>query len=673
MVNMLGETMYKEIFLKDIKAKGWAREFLKNQANNYTYDIGDVAEPFSGNYWGNTNPKKACENDNIFVGGIPLKDLEWVPFEQTGYWVDAMVRVGHLIDDERILNRARSKIYPVLDTQDSDGFLGPWFLKNDTTWAHSIYFRSWMAEYSATMDKRLIDALSKHYKRKPLKEIYKEYTSSRLVAVRNVADIEGALWLFGITGDMDFLTMAEESYEAFNEHFSSDKGWPSNAWTREVIVKGMLKPYKVQHTHGVTYSEICKLSAILYMYTNKEVYKNAAVNAFDKVYRDQMLVDGCYSSTEYLNGNENTHACHETCDISDFTWALGYLYMITGDSKYGDWIEDAIFNAGFACVDDDFCANQYFSSPNQVVCDDTSNHAYFYKGADWNSYSPKNLLACCAGNVHRFMPNYVIRSWYKGDDGSISVLTYVPSSVRFDIDDKELHIDEITKYPFENKISFVFNSQTRVNLKIKFRIPKWAISATLKINGKVFNVENSAGFFNVHHDLGCGDIIEIVFEDKIEFIENAKGISVKKGPLLYALPVLEEKVIHGLKEKGNLKYPHYSLYPKSKWNYGLDISKLNEVKFIPAEFTGEKMWTRDNNGCKIIVPVKEVKNWKLIHYNDGLARFSARGQVEKIGHSFTVMGSVSDNIKQKDIGESTCVELVPYATTTLRVAIFPKL
>jgi hypothetical protein len=74
------------------------------------------------------------------------------------------------------------------------------------------------------------------------------------------------------------------------------------------------------------------------------------------------------------------------------TWALGYLYMITGDKKYGDWIENAVFNAGLASVDDDFKGNQYFSCPNQAIANDCSNHARFSAERIGSPIPPRHSL-----------------------------------------------------------------------------------------------------------------------------------------------------------------------------------------------------------------------------------------------------------------------------------------
>ena len=302
------------------------------------------------------------------------------------------------------------------------------------------------------------------------------------MTVRDIADIEIALWIYEKTGDRRFLEMSEKSYERFNKLYSNDRGCALHAKMLPLTVKGMLEENNARNNHGVTYCEICKLAAVLYKHTGKENYKRAAINAFDKVYKENILIDGVISSSEYLNGNDDSLASHETCDVSDFTWALGYLYMITGDNKYGDWVENAVFNGGFGAVSDDFKSNQYLSCPNQVLCDDHSNHNKFYKGTYWMSYAPADSMACCTGNVNRFFPNFICRSWMQNGD-ELAPFVYAPAEVKFNIDGNWVTINEETLYPFKNSIKMTVSPEKETELCLRLRIPSWAVKSSLKING----------------------------------------------------------------------------------------------------------------------------------------------------------------------------------------------
>ena len=659
--------MYKELNFSQVKATGWSKRFLENQAAGLTGEIGNVGKPFSLDTWG--AKKKSGEHDEQFLGGMETRDERWVPYEQNGYWIDGMIRAGHLIDDEKLIRLAGSKIYPEIEMADEDGYIGPSFLKNKLTWAHAVYFRALMAEYTATKDERIIEALKKHFLRRPIKEVHTTYKDVRILTVRNIAEIETTLWLYGQTGDKRFLTMSEESYEEFNRIFSDDTNAPPNSHMRDVTLPGMLQNRKVNRNHGVTYCEVCKLAAILHLYTGKEVYKEAAVKAFDKVYRDQMLIDGVFSSTEYLNGNEDSWAMHETCDISDFTWALGYLFMITGDRKYGDWVEDAIFNAGLGAVDDDFKGEQYFSCPNQVIANDNCNHAKFFRGREWMSYAPKELLACCAGNVHRFMPNFVHRSWMQ--EGEIlAVFTYTPCEINVKIGENPVRVEEVTEYPFENTVRLKIHTQRPISFTLALREPSWATATQMSLNGNKINSTFTDGICKLTRVYCDGDEIVLSFTDEIKLIENAKGISVKKGPLLYALPVEEEVVIEGLRELGNPDFPRYSLYPKSQWNYGLCVDKADEFSYINGD-KGEEPWRASQNGMKITVAVRELPDWKIRHHKKVKRRPGARTKCQWEEREAIFMPQVRPITEKTKIGEERQVTLIPYGMTRLRLAIFP--
>ena len=662
----------RETDLSNVKASGWIKRYLDTQAKGLTGNMDKIGGPFVDQYWGNYAAKNMENEADVFLGGMKAEKVSWVPFEQTAYWIDGMIRCGYLSENKELTEKAKKIIYDAIETADQDGYIGPVFLKDDTVWAHAVFFRAMMAEYTASHNEEVLEALKKHFLRAPLSDVYDKYTGGATIGMRNVADIEIALWIYGETGEARFLHMAEESYERFNEKYYDDKDAPLDCKSKDVTVKGMLGRRKVDKNHGVTYNEICKLAAIMYQYTGKEIYKKAAVNAFDKLYRDQMLIDGVHSSSEYLNGNEDSLASHETCDVSDFSWAVGYLYMITGDSKYGDWIEDAIFNAGLGSVDDDFKGQQYFSCPNQVICDDVSNHNKFYRGADWMSYAPKEFLCCCAGNVHRFMPNYIARAWMLGENGHIYATLYGPNIFTFKVNGHEVKVKEETVYPFEHQVRFVIETSESVEFSLHLRCPEWAKSSAILVNGQEIKCKKENGFYQVKRTFTAGDVVEIQFKTKVKLIGNAKGISVKYGPLLYALPIKEKEVVEGLRELNNPDFPHYSVYPESKWNYGFDMRRIQDIEIVDEQ-CGEEPWRTGCGGTQITIPVREVKNWKLRNEVKGRRRRSPRGYLKyEIGHKCVFTPVVRAEIKEQYKGEPEYMKLVPYCTTRLRIAIFPK-
>lgn len=660
--------MYKELNFSQIKASGWAKEYLDTQAAGLTGKLGFIGHPFTLPSWDATREQAQSDLEH-FIGGLNSKNDAWVPFEQTGYWIDGAIRAGHLADNEALLTLGKRKIYPAIENAQEDGFIGPKYLDGGLTWPHAVYFRALMAEYTATGNAAILDAMKKHFLRRDITDAY-GVDDMRIVTVRQSAEIESVLWIYGQTGDVRFLEMAERSYEVFNRIFSDDTGAEPHCKMYDVTLPGMLGDQKALNNHGVTYCEICKLAAILHLYTGKEVYKTAAVNAFDKAVRDNMIVDGVISSTEYLNGNSDSWAMHETCVVSDMTWALGYLYMITGDSKYGDWIENAVFNAGLGSVDDDFKSNQYFSCPNQVVANNNCNHARFYRGYEWMSFSPRELGGCCVGNVNRFFPNFVYHSWMRRGN-TFSAVTYCPSTVTAEVEGQAVTIRELTQYPFENTIRFRVESGNPVLFGLRLRKPHWAVTASLAVNGEAVAADFIDGSFVLERTFRNGDEVTLAFTDEIVFTENAGGVSVRKGALLYALPAREKMVMEGLRETGNTEFPCYSLYADSKWNYA--IRPNCEAVFSCEAAPGSQPWRIQQNCLRITLKGRELPNWKIRKFKRIQCRLLPRDPCRWMDREAVFTPKVLPITADTPLGNEAELTLVPYCTTRLRIAIFPKL
>ena len=107
------------------------------------------------------------------------------------------------------------------------------------------------------------------------------------------------------------------------------------------------------------------------------------------------MPDGCFVSSEHLNTTA-FNSLHETCDITDWSWAFGYMLMASGDVHWADRIEQMTFNALPGVLTKDFKQVQYFSSANQVLCSDTACTTFAITRM---SYRAAHETECCAGNV----------------------------------------------------------------------------------------------------------------------------------------------------------------------------------------------------------------------------------------------------------------------------------
>ena len=245
-----------------------------------------------------------------------------------------------------MIAKAEEGIRYTLANASSTGVLGNKAI--ESMWPMCVYFRVLQAYYERTGDPAIPAALERHYM---------NFTQEQVEKWRNIVSIEGMLWTYDKTGNAKLLDICERAY---NGGKFGDLT-PAVAAGDERFVM-----------HGVTCMEELKLPMLLYAYTGKRYYLDLALNAERKLTRDHMLPDGVPASAEALVGNGNVINSHETCDISDYTWTLEQFLLTTGEVRWADKIEKAVFNAGLGAVTKDFRSLQYFSSVHQVIATNSS-------------------------------------------------------------------------------------------------------------------------------------------------------------------------------------------------------------------------------------------------------------------------------------------------------------
>lgn len=657
-------SVFAEIPINAIKPKGWLKQYLINQQNGLTSFLNNVYP---------------C---NVGAWSKPVLDSLRKPnpamwrFEQTAYLTDGQLSCGYLLNDSSLINKAMERINYTLDHPDTGGYLGNPIIKNQR-WAHSVFFRAVKNYYMVSKDPKVLTALTNHY----LKECY-PHTSD----IRESINIEDIMWLYNELRDTTLLNYAEKIYkDADEKKFKYEK--------HELVETSSADFLKdvPSVTHGVTYFERAKLGAILYVATGKKEYLEPSVAAFKKADKYHMMVDGVPCTSESLRAPVPSEL-HETCVIGDYSWAIGYVLMATGEASYADKIERAMFNAAPGAVTSDFKAVQYFSGPNQTVVTNSSCHSVFFGGGTYMQYMPAPHTECCPANVNRFMPNFVSRLWMQDHKGGIVASMYGSSQLNYvaGAEGDSVTIDENTNYPFDEKIEFVINTHNKASVAFPFtlRIPGWCKSPSIKINGVEISENHTSGkYVTLDKSFKNGDKITAEFPQEIKLTHWARnGVAVERGPLLYALKIQQDFQIDPTEKSSNKNFPAYNIYPISDWNYALNIDplQLTELEVVKKPFNNNP-WSNETAPIEIKVPARKVKGWELIRTNkfdteiwaDGI---NALGQHEWTHYDkYTVKGDMiltpkipeGKYLSKKLALENEMITLVPYGCTKLRLTIFP--
>jgi len=547
-----------------VKPQGWLLEFLQRQRDGMSGHFKALGYPFDTCMW--TGQIEKIHLNELFYPNEP-QDKEyqtWWPYEQCAYLLDALVRLGLLLDDDELLTVFRKNLEYVLTTADEKGHLAAMAAVDHSEWPMTVFFRAVMAWQGSFPDTSLIDAFHRHYQSLSVADLAEYF--------RNITNLEGLLAVAAWTDDAALVEKAEEAYQRFNTVLAAKH---LTDYYDEIGMTKLNSGQKIV-THGVTGCEEIKLPVLLYIATGKTEYLDAAVTGMEKLLHDHLLPSGVPSSEEYFAGTGATRA-YESCVIADFTWSLGYFLLATGEGCWGDRIEQAVFNALPGSITKDFTALQYLSSGNQVIMDGFAHKGAFLHGiTSWRQYRANHFPQCCPANLQRTMPNYLARMWLQTADGAPVAAMFGPSVASFNYRNQKIRITERTEYPFEEVVRWKFELEHDAVFPFTFRVPEWCAKAVLRLNGQAVALSLPSGkFATLERNYSSGDELELVLPMRPEMQADRHGnLTMVRGPLVFSYPVPSEVV----REREDNRFSPLRVYPKAPWDFALaENSRIIEV------------------------------------------------------------------------------------------------
>jgi uncharacterized protein len=625
---------FSELPVGSVQPRGWLQKWLERQAQGLTGHPENLSYPY----------------DTCMYAGIipppPLKDKwwkEWWPYEQSAYFVDATTRLSWLIHDPAISARRDANLNYILDHSSGTNLGG-----SHACWPNAVVGRALMAQFSATGDPRVAATMAGWL-----------LTSAGEIGQggRGGVNFEEAFYLYGLTGDPRLLGLCRTVYD----NYLND----TNSFCTAAKIQGQGQ----FHEHGVTAAEELKCLPLMYAYTGDAEALRLARRAYQKVLDHDLMADGGIVSSEHLEPAA-FYSVHESCDITDWSWSLGYLFMATGEADLADLIERTTFNALPGAVTKDFKQLQYFSAANQMVIAATNSHTPRWPTR--MTYRAAHDTECCAGNINRAMPNYVIRMWMRPLDGGLAAVYYGPSEVTTAVGGQKITITEETDYPFREDISFRIKTAGPVKFNFQFRIPGWCSNATVRVNGKVLEETPKAGTFAaLDREFHDGDTValKLPMPVRVENWFHDQSVCLTRGPLVYSLKIAEERVEHtndpadirpfllGREIRG---FPEVEFLPGSDWRYGFDTALKNDLSKIKVVESGmtDNPFLAGQTPVQLEVPLRGLPGWSPEPENK-----TAPAPVEPPG-----LPTAGQQLAEDPPATKT---FVPYGATYLRLTTLP--
>ncbi len=628
---------YTPLPLGAIKPRGLMLEMLDRQRQGLTGNLDSIYS-------------LVCGPNNGWLGGT---GDGW---ERGPYWLDGLVPLAYLLDDQKLKDKAQEWIEWTIRNQRSDGYFGPVPLKPGFTvikgtqqenredwWPKMVMLKVLQQYYGATEDKRVLTLMTnyfhymlEHLPEKPLDNW------TYWGAQRGGDNLAIVYWLYSITKDKSLLKLGQLIHQQTFD------------WTQTFTDNTIRKLNPFPNLHCVNVAQGLKEPAIYYQQSKDKKHRDAVREGLSAIRDTHGFVNGMYGADEHMHGNNPTQGS-ELCSAVEMMYSFESILPITSDVFYADYLEKIAYNVLPTQITDDFMRKQYFQQVNQVLITNEGRN-FFNDNNGHLVFGTTSGYPCCVSNMHQGWPKFVQNLWYATADAGVAALVYGESEVSIKVaNNAQVKIVEDTDYPFKEEVRFTIHTNLAVKFPFHLRIPLWCKKPELKVNGKqvALNVANSIAV--IDRVWNNNDIITLNLP--MDFVVSTwynGSAGIERGPLVYALKIQEDWT--EVKKIG-FDDTYWEVRPKSSWNYSLSREQLENLSFkiTVKDTVASYPWNLENAPVVVKTDGYRVPSWTIVNGQTGM------------------LPSPGGPSPQVRVAKPEEIELVPYGCTTLRISQFPVL
>lgn len=281
------------------------------------------------------------------------------------------------------------------------------------------------------------------------------------------------------------------------------------------------------------------LEAIWQNVVDKKLYLTGACGAL----YDGASPDGSESQAEITRVHQsygrnyqlpNTTAHNETCAAVGAVMWNWRMFAASGEAKYVDWIELALYNAVLSGVS--LQGTEYFYvNPLRRIQPEP-------RDLRWSRDRQEFIVSyCCPPNVVRTIAELGAYAYSKSD-GAVWVNLYGGNTLETEVNGKRLRMTQTSDYPWNGAVRFSIDAWERGIFALRVRVPSWAENAKISVNGDPFEAGTPGSYAEVKRAWRVGDTVEVsfpmpavVFESNPLVEETRNQVALKRGPMVYCL------------------------------------------------------------------------------------------------------------------------------------------
>jgi len=293
--------------------------------------------------------------------------------------------------------------------------------------------------------------------------------------------------------------------------------------------------------HAVRAMYACCGATDYYLETGDETYWKTLTTLWNDLSQRQMYITGGVGARSdgesFGDAYElpNSQAYGESCAaIGNMMWNWRML-AASGEAKHADVIERALYNG----------INSGMSLDGTTYC--YRNPLAFNPDSGEQIRNPWYDTTCCPPNLERTfasLPGY----FYSTSKDGLYVHLYDNSTLDWHLENgTPLKVVQKTNYPWDGDVKLTVSPAEPADFAVNVRIPGWAKSAKVAVNGKVFEGAKPGEYFSIKRRWSPGDTVTLAFPMAAEIVasnprveENLGRVAVQRGPIVYCMEGLDQ-------------------------------------------------------------------------------------------------------------------------------------
>lgn len=354
--------------------------------------------------------------------------------------------------------------------------------------------------------------------------------------------------LYKVTGTKKYLDMAKYFVEETGRGTDGHRLSEYSQDHKPILQQDEIVGHAVRA--GYLYSGVADVASL----TNDAAYFKALTRIWDNMAGKKLYITGGIGSRAEGEGfgpdyelNNMTAYCETCASIANVYWNYR-MFLATGESKYYDVLERALYNgviSGVSLSGDKFFYDNPLESMGQ------------------HERQPWFGCACCPGNITRFMasvPYYMYAT--EGDD--IFVNLYIQGKADIKTDHNSVQLTQTTAYPWDGNVTVTVNPDRKATFALRLRIPGWAQDApvptnlytfadkakpyTIKVNGTEVKVTLKDGYAYIERRWRKGDRVELDLPMDVRrvkandnVVDDRGKLALERGPVMFCIEGKDQK------------------------------------------------------------------------------------------------------------------------------------